>query len=278
MTAAAETFRYLQPTFRRDQVEEMTRALDEDGFALIPGVLNAAEVAEARREIDRLRPFHFDNINDPLKDHYKCVFNRAPYWLRYLDEPGVIDLAERAMGEECHIIGMTAWRSRPEGPDGTSGPNPHAIHTDHQLFTIDEQLLRARTVRMPMLIATAHYYLDDIDVDLAPTWVLPGSHLNGRYAHTVPPEQRLRWAGREIQPVVCKAGDVLFFRSEIWHSGSRNRTVDRTRYLVQVHYSHRYIAHKFSPYLTFQFNPEVLACATPRQRRLLGEHRKSNYD
>ncbi len=128
------------------------------------------------------------------------------------------------------------------------------------------------------MLATAHYYLNDIDLELCPTWVLPGSHLNGRVASSVPPENRMRWNGREIQPVLCKAGDVLFFRSELWHSGSRNRTLDRTRYLVQVHYGNRYVAQKFSPYLDFRFNPEVLACANPRQRRLLGDHCRSNYD
>ncbi len=101
-TVAADVHRYLQPTFRTDQVSEMARGVaGGDGFALIPGVLSRAEVAEARAEIDRLRPFHFDNKDDPLKDHYKCIFNRSPYWLRYLDEPGVVDLAERTMGEDC---------------------------------------------------------------------------------------------------------------------------------------------------------------------------------
>jgi hypothetical protein len=276
--AASDTYRYLQPTFRRDQVKEMAEAIDRDGFALIPGVLNAQEIAAARAEIDRLQPFHFDNKNDQFKDHYKCIFNRSPFWLRYLDEPGVVDLAEATMGQDCHIIGMTAWRSRPQGPDGKAGPDAHGIHTDLQLFFAEEELLRSGRVKLPTMIATAHYYLQDQDLDLCPTWVLPGSHLNGRYAHTVPAEQRTRWAGNEIQPVLCKAGDVLFFRSEIWHSGSRNRTVDRTRYLVQVHYGHRYMAQKFSPYLSWAFNQEVLAQASPRQRRLLGEHPKSNYD
>lgn len=277
MTALAAPSTYLQPTYRLDQVAAMTEAIHRDGFALVPGVLSPQEVQEMRAEIDRLRPFHFDTA-EPHRDHYKCIFNRSPYWLKYLDLPGVIDLAEGTMGDECHLVGMTAWRSRPQGPDGNTGPDPRGIHTDHALFPVEEELLRSGRVKLPVMICTAHLYLSDIDIDLCPTWVLPGSHLIGRYANTVPPEQRMRWGGQELQPVLCKAGDMLFFRSEIWHCGSRNRTTDRTRYLVQIHYGHRYICHKFSPYLSFQFNPEVLALATPRQRRLLGDHRKSNYD
>ena len=70
---------------------------------------------------------------------------------------------------------------------------------------------------------------------------------------------------------------MLFFRSEIWHTGSLNSS-DRTRYLLQVHYSHRYIAQQFSPYIKWQFNPEVLAACNERQLRLLGNHRQGAYD
>ena len=68
------------------------------------------------------------------------------------------------------------------------------------------------------------------------------------------------------------------FRSDIWHRGSANRS-DRTRYLLQVHYAQRMITQKFTPYLNqFQFDPAILTQASPRQRRLLGDHRPSNYD
>jgi ectoine hydroxylase-related dioxygenase (phytanoyl-CoA dioxygenase family) len=287
MTAAATVappFQYFQPTFRLDQVAEAAQSIDENGFALIPGVMSRAEVEEARREIDRLRPFHFDAQAKPGAgnvDHYKCVFNRSPYWLRYIDG-AVVDVAEKSMGEECHIIGMTAWRSHPQGPDGKDPWDinhvMHGMHTDEQLFHADEDLLRSGRVKLPVMLATAHYYLSDIDIELCPTWVLPGSHLNGKRAHAVPPEERVRCRGQEAKPVLCRAGDVLFFRSEVWHTGSRNRTTDRTRYLVQVHYGHRFMAQKFSPYLNFHFNAEVLASCTPRQRKLLGDHKPSNYD
>ena len=52
----------------------------------------------------------------------------------------------------------------------------------------------------------------------------------------------LQWQGRAAQPVLCRAGDVLMFRSELWHAGSNNRTADRTRYLLQVHYGRRMVA------------------------------------
>ncbi|MNH23225.1 Phytanoyl-CoA dioxygenase (PhyH) [compost metagenome] len=118
------------------------------------------------------------------------------------------------------------------------------------------------------------FYLDDIDAELCPTQVVPGSHRAGR--KPAPGEQQ--WQGQSARSILCRAGDALMFRSELWHGGSDNRSTDRTRSMLQVHYGRRMVAQKFSPYLHWQFSPEVLAAATPRQRRLLGEHAEAEYD
>jgi ectoine hydroxylase-related dioxygenase (phytanoyl-CoA dioxygenase family) len=245
----------------------MTNALHEDGFALIPGVLAPEEVQAVRDAIDRLEPFHWDGVGKT--DHFKCVFNRDKLFLDLCDRPGIIDLAEATMGGQCHIIGESAWRSYP-GHDGW------APHTDRVFFELPEDVAADPRVRLPIYLCTAHYYLDDLTLDLAPTWVIPGSHRSGRELDWGKDPDPV-WNGRRLEPVLCKAGDVLFFRSEIWHTGSRN-TSDRTRYLLQVHYSHRFIAQQFSPFLLFQFAPHILARANPRQRRLLGEHARMAYD
>jgi hypothetical protein len=261
---AAPGFRYLQPTYRLDDTAGQARALEEDGFALIPGVLSPEEVSATRAAIDRCRPFGFDGQG--VNDHYKCVFNRERLFLDYADRAGVVDLAYAIWGEWCHIIGMSAWRSRP-GHDGW------IPHTD-RLFSpgLPESVFETPGFKLPMYICTAHYYLNDQTRELCPTYVIPGSHKAGRGPRD---KEETEWRGRALEPVLCKAGDVLFFRSEIWHTGSRNTSTD-TRYLLQVHYAQRDIAQKFSPW-PFQFNPEILAVATPRQLRLLGKHPEGAY-
>ena len=259
---------YRQRTFDLMDTAGMTAAMDEDGFALIPGVLNPAEVQAMKAKIDDLRPIGYDGHYEN-SGHYKCVFNRDPYWLPYINVPGVIDLAEATMGDQCHIIGQTAWRSGP-------GHNGWSPHTDRIFFEVPEDLLLSGRVKLPIYLCTAHFYLNDITEELCPTYVIPGSHKSGgplAWGKIQDPE----WHGRKLEPVLCKAGDVLFFRSEIWHSGSLNSS-DETRYLLQIHYSHRFIAQQFSPYLTWQFNQEVLAAASPRELRLLGNHSRGAYD
>lgn len=262
----AEPFPYLQKTFTLDQVGAMAEAIHVDGFALIPNVLSRELVEQAQRKIDDLKPFGWDGQGKT--DHYKCVFNRDPFWLQFIDWPGVVDLAEATMGEQCHIIGQSAWRSHP-------GHNGWSPHTDRVFFELPEDV--APKVRLPIYLCTAHFYLSDIPKELCPTYVIPGSHKSGRSLDWGKnPEPK--WEGRGLEPVLCRAGDVLFFRSEIWHTGSLNETEDQTRYLLQVHYSHRFIAQQFSPYISWQFNPEVLAACNERQLRLLGNHRQGAYD
>ena len=257
-------FTYRQPTFAVDDVAGQTQSLLEEGYALIPGVLAPEEAAALRAAVDRLRPFGMDH-HRPLQEHYKCVFNRERVFLDLADRPGIVDLAERTMGEQCHIIGMTAWRSHP-------GYNGWGNHIDEIMVPVPEATLADPNFRLPILICTAHYYLNDIpDEDHCPTYVIPGSHKSGRR----PDKGEEEWRGKKLEPVLARAGDVLFFRSEVWHSGSHNRS-DATRYLVQVHYAHRFIAQKFSPW-PWQFNPEILAAANERQLRLLGKHPESNY-
>ncbi len=248
-----------------ERTAERLLAMHAQGCVLLRGVLNARQIAELRAAIDQLRPQHWDY--NGLVDHYKCVFNRDPLWLPYLDPPGVIELAEACLGTDCHVIGQTAWRCHP----GFIGAD---LHLDYLAMALPPTLLADPAFLLPMQICTAQLYLNDIDADLCPTLVIPGSHRAGRE----PAAGETQWQGLTAHPVLCRAGDVLFLRSELWHAGSRNRTPDRTRYLLQVHYGRRMVAQKFSPYLAFHFNPRVLAACTPRQRRLLGEHAAAEYD
>jgi ectoine hydroxylase-related dioxygenase (phytanoyl-CoA dioxygenase family) len=242
----------------------MLEALHVDGFVLMRGVLASREVEAAREMIDSLRPIHWDFTGQT--DHYKNVFNRDSRWLSFLDRDGVIDLAEAALGGDCHIIGETAWRSHP-------GHRGVALHVDYLPMEWPHPGV-PEGMRMPMYLCTAHFYLSQITAELCPTYVIPGSHLAGRRPRPLEPT----WVGKPPQPVLCEAGDVLFFRSDVWHSGSDNRTEDQVRYLLQVHYGRREMAQHFAPTLEWRFNPEVIEACTSRQRRLLGDHRQGAYD
>ena len=243
-------------------------AIQQDGFVYFPAVMSAAEVAELCSVMDRLEeiPEYFDRAHGSWSRHLNNAFNRDEVFIQYLDKPGIIELAEEIHGADCHIIGMTAWITGPGRPEQT-------LHVDYLPISLPEDVLTDPRVKLPAFITTAHYYLDDMYEELGPTKFVPGSHLSGRG-----PNGDAEWKGVGEQSILCKAGDVVVFRSEVWHRGAAN-TSNQERYLLQVHYARRMITQKFPPYLNrFQFDERILAQLTPRQRRLLGEHRSSNYD
>jgi hypothetical protein len=252
------------PTYRTTERDRMKTAMVSDGVALIPDVLTTAEVEAARAKIDELKPIHWD-FTGPT-DHFKNVFNRDPFWLSFLDRPGVIDIAETVLGDNCHIIGQTAWKNYPDH-------RGIGLHVDYLPMEWPEPGM-PENFNVPMFLCTAHFYLSPQTSELCPTHVIPGSHRAGRK----PKATEVEWHGRACQPVLCDAGDVLFFRSDLWHRGSDNQTRDQIRYLLQVHYGRREMAQHFAPYLDWRFDPAVIAACSPRQLRLLGDHPEAEYD
>ncbi|MYA60454.1 MAG: phytanoyl-CoA dioxygenase family protein [Chloroflexi bacterium] len=266
-----------------ETVEELAEAVRRDGFAYMPGVLSPAEVAELRRRIDSVEPNPRANDRreqsprrgiDPSSGEattfyqqvVNMLFNRSAYFLPFLDRSPVAEVADAVMGDDCHCISMTGWVTGP-------GRLDQDFHSDYQPIELPSDVMADPRVEIPVFTATAHYYLDDLDNALGPTNFIPGSHRAGRK----PRDGEISFQGVNGQNILCNAGDVVLFRSDVWHRGTAN-TSSRIRYLLQVHYGRRMVVQKFPPYLDFRFDPAILAQATPRQRRYLGEHPFSNYD
>jgi hypothetical protein len=278
MTPLPQTHQPLTVTGQHD-VDGIVRGLEDDGYAFMPNVLTREQCAQLRGVIDELDFPEYDGKgNGTGIDHHKVVFNRDPYWLQFIDMPGIIDAVEKLQGGDCHIIGMSAWRS----PPGAGG---WGMHVDQLFVPMDEELLLTKRVKLPVFLETLHFYLNDMDIDLCPTWVVPKSHLSGRgptdkertqQSGFTGGDQR-SWNGNDAVPVLCNQGNALLFRSEVWHTGSKNVTKDRTRYLLQVHYGRRGMAQRFPPYLDFKYNPAVVAACNERQLRLIGKHKIGAY-
>ena len=166
------------------------------------------------------------------------------------------------MGNDCHVIGMTGWITGP-------GRTDQALHADYQPLEVAEELLVSKRVQIPVFVSTAHYYLDDTTEELGPTKFIPGSHLAGRAPVK---DVDTNWRGKEPQSALVQAGDVVVFRSDVWHQGSANTTAGQGRYLLQVHYGRKFVHKFYTPYMNFCFAPDILAQASPRQRRLMGDH------
>ncbi|MDP7249059.1 MAG: phytanoyl-CoA dioxygenase family protein [Planctomycetota bacterium] len=253
--------------------EEQVNALKNDGYVYFPEALNPDEVKELYATMDRQEaiPESFDRYDTPesrgfLNRHVNNAFNRDEVFLQYIDRPGIIDVVEAIHGEDCHLIGMTAWMTGPGRPQ-------QSLHVDWLPVPLPADVVADPRVKVPVFITTLHFYLDNLTEELGPTQFVPGSHKSGRA-----PGDDTEWLGNEPESILCNAGDAVLFRSEVWHRGTAN-TSDQIRFLLQVHYAHRMITQKFPPYLNrFQFDGAILEKATERQLRLLGDHRSGIYD
>ena len=154
-----------------------------------------------------------------------------------------------------------------------TGRHPMGLHIDYQPIGLPEDIASDPRVQVPIMISTMHYYLNDMYMELGPTLVVESSHKSGRV-----PDDETGWNGNECKALLCKAGDALLFRSDIWHGALPNCS-DERRYMLQVHYGCAYIERPFgSPWKKSRPFPEdfVEQC-DDRLRRLLGERQEGYH-
>ena len=154
--------------------------------------------------------------------HLKNMWNRHEDFLNMTDLYPVCDVVEAVLGDEAHLIGQTGWVTCP-------GRKDQGLHLDYLPLEVPEEILISGAVTMPVMIMTAHYYLDDVDEELGPTKFIPNSHMAGRRPRTGEDS----FHGTGAKSILARKGDCVMFRSDVWHRGSKN-TSERERHIIQV--------------------------------------------
>lgn len=235
-------------------------SLHRDGYTVMRGVLSREEVAALRAYMDAQGgdDAQYDVPNWCFNKHIGATFHRRPELLTLTDRPRVVSAAAAVLGDDCQVTGGSLWIT---GPGREMG-----LHVDYQPISLPEDVLADPRVQLPIFVATAHYYLDDLTLDYGPTTLVPGSHRAGR-----PPRDETSWHGMSPKALLVRAGDCMLFRSDIWHGAAMNRGPHR-RYLAQVHYANIFIQGRIpSVSMSGQWDPRALEALTARQRRLFGE-------
>jgi ectoine hydroxylase-related dioxygenase (phytanoyl-CoA dioxygenase family) len=248
------------PRPEKFDLEAAIVGMHRDGYCVFPNVLDAEGVAKLRHKMDTGgKPddaYYVPNwaFNKQLSSNYP----QDPEMLQYIDKPDVLAVCEAIFGEHFHVIGGSLWM--------TGQGRGMGIHVDYLPVPLPEAVLKDESFTIPIFMATAHYYLDDLTLDLGPTTIVPGSHRAGR-----PPQDETSFNGVVPHAVMLKAGDVCLFRSDLWHGAAMN-TSDKRRYMVQVHYAHSSVG-KWYPSLREEslWSPAVLAELTETRKKLLGE-------
>ncbi len=270
---------------RRGDAPEASRALEERGFAVLPGVLSTEEVEALAADVERV----FDEYpmddrpsadRSPGDDMFRYeMLNRSALCQQAAGHPAVLEAIEPLLGEDCHVIANTAWRN-PKDQAGAHGgeiwhidAGPHVPRPPGTPWPDD--------VPYPVFAIGSHFLLMDSRLEDGPTGAIPGSHRSGQH----PPfeslmDETLRFEGAGCEPLLGRAGDVLLFVSDCWHRRMPSGPGARGRFFLQVHYGRRDIAQRLR--LTGeagQVSAEAAARAkTPRERTLIGLHDPQFYD
>ncbi len=200
-----------------------------DGFALIKGVLSAAECAFFRQRTDELS--RDPSICPPGGDDRLFILRNAELYDRafvelFLREP-IYSLVQQILGPDCRFCAQNVIRNRP-------GAAISHWHVDDILeYPLPPEVPQwdPRT-RLPVMWLSVQVALTDLlTTEAGPTEVVPGSQRSGR----LPADKDPVFAGRGAEPVLCQAGDIYLFNHQVWHRGRPNQS-QGTRYLMQLQY------------------------------------------
>lgn len=252
-----------------------SQQLEREGYAHVRSVLTHDEVDALWDEInDVFEATDKDRSHDQRDEFRHGMFNRAPLSQKTIAKREILDVIEPLLGEDCHVIANTAWRNT----KGHQGGPWHCDAGPH--IPRDEGVPWPDAIPYPVFAIGVHIFLEDCPMDAGPTAVLAGSHRSGR----LPPMARvqdleLTFDNKKAVYLPAKAGDAIFFVSDVWHRGTPARPGHR-RFFLQAHYGRRDIAQRvFTTAEVSHVSPEAAARAeTERERKVIGLHEPYFYD
>jgi ectoine hydroxylase-related dioxygenase (phytanoyl-CoA dioxygenase family) len=226
----------------RALIPEQKRFFDENGYLLIRQLHSPEEVAEARREMNRL-------LREPEQAHPRVRFSYEPpedaarypvdpdnprrawmimdtplagdWWFRQFQDPRVVDIISDCLGPNVDFHNGKA-RIKPPG------------YRTHQVWHQDWPYERHTRPEL----AAAITYLDNTWEGAATTAVVPGSHLRGEWPHdekNAIPDAAVGGAG---VPVCARAGDVVIVHVLLVHKAGANETAQNRSCIINEYKTH----------------------------------------
>lgn len=221
--------------------------LAEDGFVILPGLIDAGEVAAL---VDALAPYEADRPlgrNDFEGTRTHRVYSLAAKgeaFLRLAEHPRVVAILDELLLPNWLLSTCQSIRLHP-------GETAQPWHTDDGFYLVPRP--RAR------LAVSAIWAIDAFTADNGATRLIPGSH---RWGHEHPDELT-----HEEVPAIMPPGSVLLFDGALWHRGGANRS-GGTRLAISPQYCQPWLRPQESQLLIMP--PDRAAACTPRMRAMLG--------
>ena len=260
-------------------VERRAEEFHRDGFLILHDFLPQDLVARLLDGLNRAFSEPLESEEGKLRGELVAriwrprMFERGVEFEELVDYPPTIELMEKLLGHNCHLIAMNSLKTGPG--DGISG-----WHADEEVrVPMPAEAPLDPRVQAPCFVVNMNYYLTDVDEDLGPTQLVPGSHRSGR--QPLPSDMDANgnptYHGHAVVSATGKAGTAVMWHDQVWHRGAVNRSKDGVRWVQQAAYGKRWISQRFYPFVGYDLPAPVRQRANPKRLRLFGFHQPDNY-
>jgi ectoine hydroxylase-related dioxygenase (phytanoyl-CoA dioxygenase family) len=231
-------------------------AFDRDGYLILRGVLDPAEVARYTGIVDRLyqRCERSGRIAAGAAMHMLSAVPTCPDLAPLLDHPRVLGPVWSLLGWNVHV-----YHSHVDVHPPVRADKPYRFEWHQDGGRQNREL---ETDPRPRLSVKAAYWLSDVSRPGRGNFrVVPGSHTTNWIDG--PPRRDVPWPDPDgAIEVLADPGDVVLFDRRLWHARSDNHSAV-TRKAVFFGYTYRWVR-------TRDDIPAWSADFTPVQRQLLG--------
>ena len=227
-------------------IDDVLRQVREDGYAVVPDLLDAETVERLRRDLAPV----FDAIGSRTTEergqqtvhtHNLLAKTRAVDELLVNDR--LLRLVEGVLGPDFQVSGVAAMRPGP-------GDRRQHMHQDDGHYPIPRP--------HPPLIVNTLIALDPFTRENGGTEVVPGSHRSvervDQDAHTV--------------IVEMPAGALLLWEGALWHRGGGNSTPNEYRRSINVNFNLAWLKQRENQFIGVP--PEVVVEMPEKLQALIG--------
>ena len=226
-------------------VDAVVRRLDDDGYAIVDGLLARDRALAIGAELRRL----LDGVpkgRNPFEGYETRRLYAVFAKTRVLDglaiHPLVLGAVEALLGPHCQLSGPTGIEIGP-------GQDEQVLHRDEDIYPVPRP--------HPQLVVNVMWAFDDFTTANGATRVFPGSHRDAD-----PPAATATAVRAEMA-----AGSAMLYVGSLWHGGGANRT-DRSRLGVAIEYCAGWLRPQETHLLVV--TPELARALPKRLRELLG--------
>ena len=232
---------------------EQTKQLDEQGYVVLPNLMDPDFLQAAQRRVDELYEQEGDAAGSEFKEEPQSrrlanVVNKGEIFLRVINTPAVLECMAQVLGPKFKLSSLNVRSADPHSDwvqplhiDGGGLPDEKGFY-----------------------VCNSVWILDDFTADNGATRLIPGSHRWNQKPGDVLTD--LTAAHPQEILVTGRAGTVVVMNSHLWHGGTANHTGKPRRAM------HAYYTRSDKPQQLYQkeyLDSDLQSRLPPQIRKLL---------